>query len=98
MAGESPSKRALHVRVTGVVQGVGFRWFVRERARRLGLAGWVRNRPDGSVEVAASGEPGQIDLLMAELQRGPDGSAVDRVEELANGQTSELPAPFEIRK
>ena len=58
---------ALYVRITGVVQGVGFRWFVRERARRLGLSGWVRNLPDGSVEVAAAGGH---NLLMT----GPPGA------------------------
>ena len=75
----------LHVRITGMVQGVGFRWFVRERARRLGLKGWVRNLPDGSVEVVASGDPGQLDLLKGELQRGPRGAAVDSVEKLPVG-------------
>jgi acylphosphatase len=90
----------LHVRVTGVVQGVGFRWFVRERARRLGLSGWVRNLPDGSVEVLADGEQGQLDLLMGELRRGPDGARVSGV--VAAGPATEAPAvestptPFQI--
>ena len=46
----------IHLRIRGKVQGVGFRWFVREQARRCDLAGWVRNNPDGSVELAARGE------------------------------------------
>lgn len=88
----------LHVRVTGVVQGVGFRWFVREKARRLGLAGWVRNLPDGSVEVAASGEQGQIDLLVGELQKGPPGAVVDRVHTDTNAPGHPLSSPFGIIK
>jgi acylphosphatase len=88
----------LHVRIVGVVQGVGFRWFVRERARRLGLTGWVRNLPDGSVEVAASGDPGQIDLLRAELLRGPSGSSVDRLEEIAGLVDPPVANPFEISR
>jgi acylphosphatase len=87
---------ALHVRVTGVVQGVGFRWFVRERARRLGLKGWVRNLPDGSVEVAASGDNGNIELLRSELLRGPRGAAVERLEPVGGPPEPPLSDPFGI--
>lgn len=87
---------ALHVRVTGMVQGVGFRWFVRERARRLGLAGWVRNLPDGSVEVAAEGDDGQLELLRGELRRGPRGAAVDNLEEVGAPPMEPLSNPFGI--
>ena len=86
----------MHVRVTGMVQGVGFRWFVRERARRLGLKGWVRNLPDGSVEVAASGDPGQIELLKDELRRGPRGAVVDTLEDVPHGAPEPLAGPFGI--
>ena len=86
----------LHVRVVGMVQGVGFRWFVRERARRLGLAGWVRNLPDGSVEVLASGDPDQLELLRGELQRGPQGAVVQGLE-LSHESAPDPPSqPFGI--
>lgn len=84
----------LHVRVTGIVQGVGFRWFVRERARRLGLTGWVRNLSDGSVEVAASGDPYQLDLLRGELRRGPTGARVDAIHEVSEAPGEPLKTPF----
>lgn len=87
----------LHVRVSGVVQGVGFRWFVRERARRLGLAGWVRNLPDGSVEVAASGDEGQLVLLRGELERGPPGASIESVEDFPKSIDSPMSEPFVIR-
>lgn len=86
----------LHLRITGVVQGVGFRWFVRERARRLGISGWVRNLPDGSVEVAAAGDPRHLELLRAELQRGPRGAAVDRLQDVNGPLAEPLTAPFDI--
>jgi acylphosphatase len=86
----------MHVRVRGMVQGVGFRWFVRERARRLGLAGWVRNLPDGSVEVAAAGDDVQLDLLRGELQRGPRGAAVEKLEEVGAPPIEPLTNPFGI--
>lgn len=86
----------LHVCVTGLVQGVGFRWFVRERARRLGLTGWVRNLPDGSVEVAAAGDQQQIELLKGELQRGPQGASVDALVEIVNKPAEPLSDPFGI--
>ena len=88
----------LHVRVSGVVQGVGFRWFVRERARRLGLSGWVRNLPDGSVEVVASGEQGQIDLLVGELRKGPTGAVVDEIQHESKPAEHPLASPFGIIK
>ncbi|MGH7638854.1 MAG: acylphosphatase [Gemmatimonadaceae bacterium] len=86
----------LHVRITGIVQGVGFRWFVRERARRLGVSGWVRNLPDGSVEVAASGEPGQLELLRNELRRGPNGARVDGVDDVDDHAEEPMKTPFGV--
>jgi acylphosphatase len=71
----------LHVVVRGRVQGVGFRWFVRERARRLGLAGWVRNRGDGSVEVLAQGQSETLDRLRQDLLAGPSGAKVSGLDE-----------------
>ena len=87
---------ALHVRVTGVVQGVGFRWFVRERARRLGLSGWVRNLRDGTVEVAAEGDAGQLELLRRELHRGPNGARVEALVEVPEAPDQPLFTPFGI--
>lgn len=72
----------LHVLVRGRVQGVGFRWFVRETARDLGLAGWVRNRPDGTVEVAAEGSAVTLERLRDELRKGPPGAAVTSLDDL----------------
>ena len=57
---------AVRVVASGIVQGVGFRWFVRERARELDLAGWVRNRADGSVELALKGPEPAIDAMVSD--------------------------------
>ena len=95
-AGRELQKSELHVRVTGNVQGVGFRWFVRERARRLGLAGWVRNLADGTVEVAAEGDGTQLALLRAELERGPRGAAVDALVDVNEPLQQPHAKPFEI--
>jgi acylphosphatase len=81
--------------VVGKVQGVGFRWFVREQARRWGVRGWVRNHPDGSVEIAASGEPESLTGLLAAVRRGPEGAVVDDVHDGAP-PSGELPEPFSI--
>ena len=85
----------LHVVVRGRVQGVGFRWFVREAARRRNLAGWVRNLPNGGVEVAADGADGDIAALRSELLRGPEGAAVEALEEIIS-EANELSRPFAI--
>jgi len=67
-------------RVTGRVQGVGFRWWTRGQALRLGIDGLVRNAADGSVEVVARGEPESLDELRRLLNIGPPGADVTRVE------------------
>jgi acylphosphatase len=67
--------------VRGRVQGVGFRWFVEREAQLLGLAGWVRNNYDGSVEVLATGNREQLAQLRERLQIGPRAARVDQVEE-----------------
>jgi acylphosphatase len=87
----------LHVIVRGRVQGVGFRWFVRESARELGVAGWVRNRADGTVEVAAEGEDRSIDVLRAQLAKGPPGAVVTSVED-AGPLNEPLAGPFTIAR
>lgn len=61
----------LHAVVEGRVQGVGYRWFARDSAQRLGLSGTVRNRVDGSVEIQAVGDREILEELVAQLRRGP---------------------------
>ena len=73
--------QAIHWYVAGRVQGVGFRYHVREAARRHNVAGDVRNLPDGRVEIRAAG--GKLEQFLAEVRQGPPGSRVDRVERLA---------------
>lgn len=68
-------------RVQGKVQGVGFRWWTRSVAQRLGITGTVRNLPDGSVEVRASGSAEALAELRQELETGPGGAEVSLIEE-----------------
>lgn len=88
----------LHLRIHGRVQGVGFRWFAREEARRLGLSGWVTNRPGGDVEVEAGGEPSSLARLRRALEVGPAGAQVERVEDLDQESEGSLPYPFSIHR
>jgi acylphosphatase len=78
MSEEQITRRYL---VSGRVQGVGFRFFVEREARLLGVAGWVRNNPDGAVEVLATGTREQHAALLARLHQGPRASRVDDVAE-----------------
>jgi acylphosphatase len=95
----TPSGTILHVIVYGRVQGVGFRWFVRTEARRLGLAGWVRNLPDGTVELRASGIAQFLSALEQAVQRGPDGADVTQIIQVltaAPDSRVDTPYPFVI--
>jgi acylphosphatase len=77
------SDNPIHARryiVRGRVQGVGFRWFVEREAHILGIAGWVRNNHDGSVEVLAQGTRDQLSGLHSRLREGPRAARVDSVE------------------
>jgi acylphosphatase len=73
--------RAVRIRLTGRVQGVGFRWFTRREAQELGLTGRVRNLPDGRVEVEAAGAPERLDAFRERLRQGPRGAWVTHLEE-----------------
>lgn len=66
--------------IRGLVQGVGFRYALREEARRLALRGWVRNRADGCVEAVACGESRALDALQRWAGHGPRAARVDAVE------------------
>jgi acylphosphatase len=78
MGAESLARR---FQVSGRVQGVGYRYFAERAALRLGVAGYVKNLPDGCVEVYALGSAAQVDAFRDALRRGPIPARVDRVEE-----------------
>jgi len=89
---------ALHLVVRGSVQGVGFRYFTRLTAQRCGVAGWVRNRDDGSVEIAASGDEASLQGFLTIIQRGPPGSHIAGLEYLAVESQDEDASTFSIRR
>ncbi len=73
-------KKAFRARIFGLVQGVGFRYSTQDKARRLGVKGYVRNMPDGCVEVFAEGEKESIEDLLLWLKKGPPGAYVQQVD------------------
>ncbi|MGE0357487.1 MAG: acylphosphatase [Burkholderiales bacterium] len=73
------------LRIHGLVQGVGFRYALEREARRLGLAGWVRNRRDGTVEAVVQGHAPAVEALVAWAHRGPPSARVARVEVTEDG-------------
>jgi acylphosphatase len=72
--------KQVHMHVRGRVQGVYFRASTQREAKRLGLTGWVKNRPDGEVEICAEGEEEGLKELIAWAQKGPSAARVERVE------------------
>ena len=79
MIKNSGTSGAFHAKISGRVQGVGFRYYCRAEARRLNLSGWVRNLLDGSVEVMAEGSSKGLEDLLQWLKKGPPGARVDFV-------------------
>jgi len=89
--------RTRQIRVIGRVQGVGYRYALRDEAVRLGVAGWVRNRADGSVEALLQGDDNALTQLIAWSRRGPRPAKVDSVHEEAPRAEHERPYDgFEI--
>ena len=87
--------RIVRITARGRVQGVGFRDWTAGRAKALSLAGWVRNRSDGSVEILVSGEGGAVERMVEAARQGP---AFARVTELAvEDAQGEVPPGFERR-
>ncbi len=79
------SVRTVHVRIEGRVQGVGYRAWTHRAALEAGLTGWVRNRPDGSVEAVFQGAHADVARMIEDCRSGPDGSVVSCVEVLGEG-------------
>ncbi len=77
--------RTLHVRIEGLVQGVGYRAWVESTARAMGLTGWVRNRRDCSVEMVLQGPPERVGDMLHRCEQGPPGARVTKVEVLGEG-------------
>jgi acylphosphatase len=90
---------ALHLKIAGLVQGVGFRYGMCRQARHLDLAGWVRNCSDGSVEAVAVGDDLALQRLVEWTQRGPAGARVDSVHVVpaTAAQASDADNPFSQR-
>ncbi len=80
----------------GLVQGVGFRWFVRQHARARGISGWVKNEKSGAVRVAARGDAATLEQFLSDIRTGPTGARVDQVLTLPAEEAGDLPDSFTI--
>lgn len=75
-------QQTVHIRVQGIVQGVGFRYTAQMLARRYGICGWVANKPDGSVQIEATATPDALDAFRQALRDSRVGSGIDRWDEM----------------
>ena len=85
-----------YVQIGGRVQGVGFRYFTRKNAERIGITGWVRNLPGGNVEAVIQGTQKQVEEMMALLHKGPQYSHVSNVDVIELESADEFQS-FEVR-
>ena len=93
---ESGGRERAHVYVSGSVQGVFFRDSAREKAEQLGVAGWVKNLPDGRVEVLLEGPPEQVREMIRWCEQGPPHATVEDVDAEFEGPGEDLDG-FEVR-
>ena len=89
-------KKSVHAVVSGRVQGVFYRASTRDEAVRLGLKGWVRNLPDGRVELVAEGRSGAVDALISWCWKGPAYAKVDNID-MEEGEFTDGFDDFEVR-
>ncbi len=94
---ETDTKERLSARITGRVQGVGFRNFTQMRARQLGATGWVRNKSDGSVRLEAEGPRAALDELLDAVHEGPRAARVEDVDAEWTDATDEFET-FRVRR
>jgi acylphosphatase len=85
-------------KVHGRVQGVGFRYYIRDEAWSLGIAGWVHNEFDGTVSGEAAGEPALLEAFRRVLERGPSMAYITRLDWSPLDEGQSLPLPFEVRR
>lgn len=95
---DDASDRRVFVLVIGEVQGVGFRWYARDCAQQYRIAGWIRNRPDGNVELVARGPTSDVQAFVDAIRRGPPQSHVRELQIRDDPSEDNLPFPFEIRR
>jgi acylphosphatase len=88
--------RRIHIWVKGIVQGVGFRYFAIRKAREVGVTGWVKNSPDGGVEIVAEGEKWQLEEFTEIVKIGPSHSTITAVEIKEEEYKNEFKG-FEVR-
>ena len=86
-----------HILVSGRVQGVGYRWRAVEAARRFGVTGWVRNLPDGRVELVVDGEKAPVAAMVAWCRKGPKEARITGFSDAPRGEAC-LYDQFEIRR
>ncbi|MFP4482740.1 MAG: acylphosphatase [Thermovirgaceae bacterium] len=91
------SAKEVYVRVSGIVQGVGFRWRALQKAGELSLKGWIRNRPDGDVDALLQGDAEKIRKMIDWMEQGPPHAIVRGIEAQWKDAES-LYEDFEIRK
>ncbi|MGB9677601.1 MAG: acylphosphatase [Candidatus Ratteibacteria bacterium] len=85
-----------HIYVKGIVQGVGFRWYARRIGNLVGVSGWVKNLPNGSVEIVVEGENEKIETFIEELKNGYLGKNIKEIEKFEEEYKGEF-KNFEIR-
>ena len=79
MSSQLEDTLTVNMKITGKVQGVGFRFFVQQQAQKLGINGWVSNKSNGDVEALAQGEKADLEQFIAKIKEGPSFSRIDNV-------------------